>query len=372
MRPTHQLTIFLLAALPIAGAAQTLKETLGTQFLIGAAVDTTVTRGHNAPVEALVCEQFNSIVAENCMKGEEIHPEENRYYWDDADRTVQFAEEHNLSLTGHVLIWHSQPPKWMFTHENGDTVSRYVLIDRMYHHIMSVAGRYKGHVKGWDVVNEVLNDDGTFRQSPYYKIIGPDFVELAFRFAREADPEAELYINDYSLAKPAKRAAMCRLVRELQAKGCRVDAVGMQSHNGYDYPDLDEWEASIDSFAALGVKVMMTEMDVNMLPNPKSFGGAEISQKYDFEKQFDPYAKGLTREAKKLFDERYTKMFDIILRHRKDIARVTFWGASDANSWLNDWPIKGRTNYPLLFDRQLKAKPVVKKIIKMYDEINKQ
>lgn len=152
---------------------------------------------------------------------------------------------------------------------------------------------------GWDVVNEIFNDDGTFRNSPYYRIIGPEFVELAFKFAHEADPNAELYINDYSLAKPAKRDAVCRIVRELKSKGYRVDGIGMQSHNGLEYPDLDEYEKSIDAFAACGVKVMITELDVNVLPNPEKFGGAEISQNFKYADALNPYKNGLPEEVEK-------------------------------------------------------------------------
>jgi hypothetical protein len=158
------------------------------------------------------------------MKGEAIHPEENRYSWDDADATVKFAEDNNMTVTGHCLVWHSQAPRWMFKDSEGKTVTREVLIDRLYHHITNVVGRYKGRIKGWDVVNEAFEDDGSYRKTQYYNIIGPEYFELAFKFAHEADPNAELYYNDYSMSKPAKRDAVCRLVRDLKAKGCRIDA----------------------------------------------------------------------------------------------------------------------------------------------------
>ena len=345
-----------------------LKDVFAKHFLIGAAVNVDQVWGRKPEEAKIVTDNFNSIVAENCMKGENIHPEENTYFWDDADRTVKFAEDNGLTMIGHCLVWHSQPPKWMFTYENGDTVSRSVLIDRMYHHITTVVSRYKGRIKGWDVVNEVVNDDGTMRETPYYKIIGPDYIELAFRFAHEADPDAELYINDYSMSKPAKRATICRIVRELKAAGCRVDAIGMQSHNGFDYPDWKEYEASIDSFAACGVKVMMTELDLNMLPTPENFSGAEVSQNFEYEEKYNPYKKGLDRKAEKLFEQRYLDMFDIYYRHRHQISRITFWGVTDTSSWLNDFPIKGRTNYPLLFGRDNKPKPVIEKIAKIFNK----
>lgn len=349
-------------------AADTLKDVLGKYFTVGAAVNVDVVWGRNAAEAKIVTDNFNSIVAENCMKGEEIHPEEDTYFWDDADRTVKFAEDNGLEMIGHCLVWHSQPPKWMFTDEKGDTVSREVLIRRMRDHITTVMTRYKGRIKGWDVVNEAVNDDGTMRETPYYKIIGPDYIELAFKFAHAADPDAELYINDYAMAKPGKRATTCRIVRDLKAKGCRVDAIGMQSHNGYDYPDLKEYEASIDSFAACGVKVMMTELDLNMLPNPENFSGAEISQNFKYDEKYNPYRNGLTSEAERIFEQRYIDMFKIYYRHRHQISRITFWGVTDATSWLNDFPVVGRTNYPLLFGRDNKAKPVVAKIIKLFKQ----
>lgn len=357
----------LTSVLPLtAGSNKTLKDALGRYFLIGAAVNIDQIWERNPDEADIVKKNFNSIVAENCMKGEEIHPEENRFFWDDADRLMKFAEDNGLAVTGHCLIWHSQPPVWMFTDERGDTVSRDVLIDRMHRHISEVVGRYKGRILGWDVVNEIFNDNGTFRETPYYRIIGPEYVELAFKFAHEADPDAELYINDYSLAKPAKREAVCRIVKKLKSEGYRVDGIGMQSHNGLDYPDLEEYEKSIDAFAACGVKVMITELDLNVLPNPESFGGAEISQNFKYAEALNPYKDGLPEKVEKEFEQRYLDIFKIYYRHRGQISRVTLWGVTDTSSWLNDFPVPGRVNYPLLFGRDNKAKPVVGKIIEIF------
>ena len=359
-------TIFL--SMGMVATAQTMKDVLGRYFLIGTAVSTANIDSKDPRVKQAIVDNFNAIVAENCMKGETIHPEENRYYWDEADRIVKFAEDNHMTITGHCLIWHSQPPKWMFTDKEGGPVSREVLIDRMYHHITDVVTRYKGKIKGWDVINEAFEDDGSYRKTPYYNIIGPEYFELAFRFAHAADPNAELYYNDYSMAKPAKREAVCKLVRDLKAKGCRIDAVGMQSHNGTDYPDLADYEKTIDALSACGVKVMMTELDLNMLPNPKRFSGAEVSQHFQYDKSFNPYVKGLTRQAQKMFNERYLAFFKIYKKHAEQISRVTLWGLSDGDSWLNGWPIPGRTNYSLLIDRQYKLKPIVKDIIKLFEQ----
>ncbi len=344
-----------------------LKDVLGKHFLIGAAVNTQLADGTDPGSEAVVKEQYNQVVAENCMKGEKNHPEVNRFDFADGDKLVEWAQKNGKTVIGHCLVWHSQPPRWMFTDANGKQVSREVLIGRMYNHIMTVVTHYKGKVKGWDVVNEAIEDDGSYRKSPYYNIIGPEFIELAFQFAHEADPDAELYLNDYSMAKPAKREMYVKLIRNLKAKGLRIDAIGMQSHNGYNYPDYVEYEKSIEAFAAEGVKVMLTELDINMLPNPHGFSGAEISQKFELQQKYNPYVNGLDKKAQKLFDQRYLELFKIIERHKDVISRVTFWGVNDGNSWLNGWPVAGRTNYPLLFDRNNQAKPVVKDIIKLFE-----
>jgi len=359
--------ICCLAFSSCASAESTLKESIGKYFLIGTAVDTKQCAGKEPKAEEVIKKHFNSIVAENCMKGESIHPEQNRYDWDDSDAFVDFGIRNNMAIIGHCLVWHSQPPKWMFTDKEGKDVSRDTLIQRMKDHIFTVAGRYKGKIHGWDVVNEAFEDDGSWRKSPYYEIIGPEYIELAFRFAQEADPQAELYYNDFSMAKPAKRKAVCNMVRDLRSKGLRIDAIGLQSHNGTDYPNLKEYEISIDSFAALGCKVMITELDLNMLPSPDGFAGAEVSQNFEYKNAMDPYSSGaLDGAGEKMFNSRYKAFFDIYRRHAHQISRVTLWGVSDKNSWLNDWPIKGRTNFPLFFDREYKPKDVVKDIIKMF------
>ncbi len=344
-----------------------LQEVMGKYFLVGAAVNTDLADGKDPAAEAVVKSQFNQVVAENCMKGEVNHPEVNRFDFTDGDKLADWAQKNGKTLIGHCLVWHSQPPKWMFTDSKGNLVSREELIGRMYNHIMTVVTHYKGKVKGWDVVNEAIEDDGSYRKSLYYRIIGPEYIELAFRFAHEADPNVELYINDYSMAKPAKREAYCKILRNLKAKGLRIDAIGMQSHNGFDYPDYTEYEKSIEAFAAEGVKVMMTELDVNMLPNPEGFGGAEISQKFELQKKYNPYVNGLDKKGQKLFNQRYLDLFKIIERHKDVISRVTFWGVNDGQSWLNGWPIPGRTNYPLLIDRNNEVKPVVKDIVKLFE-----
>lgn len=363
----------LLAAAIVAFAismdsnAQGLKDVLGKHFLVGAALNTQQTGiGADSMVTRTIENHFNSIVAENCMKPEALQPKEGQFKWRKADRFVKFGEDHGMTITGHVLVWHSQTPDWFFKDAEGKPASKELLTKRMRTHIHTVMGRYKGKIKGWDVVNEAIEDNGSYRQSPWYKIIGPEYIEMAFRFAHEADPDAELYYNDYSMSNPAKRETACRIVRDLKKKGLRIDAVGMQSHNGLGWPNLKEYEASIDAFAACGVKVMITELDLNVLPNPDSFGGAEVSQSFEYNEKMNPYKNGLPDDVAQKINQRWLDFFRIYKRHAEQISRVTLWGVSDEQSWMNDWPIKGRTAYALLFDRQYQPKAIVKDIIELY------
>lgn len=356
--------VLLIACLQIK--AQGMKDALGKSFLVGTALSDRQIINNGSLITSTVTRHFNSIVAENCMKPKSIQPEEGKFDWRKADRFVQFGAEHGMAIIGHCLVWHQQTGSWMFTDSEGKPVAKELLKERMRKHITAVVDRYKGKIKGWDVVNEAINDDGTYRDSPWYRILGAEYIELAFRYAHEADPDAELYYNDYSLANPAKRKAVCCLVRHLREVGCRIDAVGMQSHNGLGFPNMEEYEASIDSFAACGVKVMITELDLNVLPNPKGFGGAEVNQKFIYDEKMNPYKNGLPVEVETAVNKRWRQLFRIYRRHSHQIDRVCVWGVSDADSWMNDWPIKGRTAYSLLFDRNYQPKPVVNQIMGMF------
>ena len=359
--------IAVLLGLSVSNAsAQGLKDALGESFLVGAALSVEQTTGHDSLVTATITQHFNCIVAENCMKPEAMQPQEGQFKWRKADRFVKFGEDRDMTVIGHVLVWHAQTPDWFFKDSVGNTASKELLTERMRTHIQTVVGHYKGRIKGWDVVNEAFEDDGTYRQSQWYQILGPEYIEMAYRFAHEADPDAELYYNDFSMSVPAKREAVCRLVRQLKEKGLRVDAIGMQSHNGLTWPSNEDYEASINAYAALGCKVMITELDMNVLPNPESFSGAEVSLSFDYSEKMDPYKDGLPADVEQRINERWIEFFDLYKRHSHQISRVTLWGVSDAQSWMNDWPITGRTAYPLLFDRNYQPKPVVSDIMKLF------
>jgi len=343
---------------------KSLKQAFETDFYVGTALDSVQILGKAKPCTHLVKHQFNSIVAENCMKIEKIQPHEGVFDMTLPDRFVKFGEKNKMKIIGHTLVWHSQTPAWFFVDKAGKQVSREVLIERMRTHITTLVTCYKGRVHGWDVVNEALEDDGALRKSLWYKIIGPEYIELAFKFAHEADPNAELYYNDYNLYKPSKRAGAVQIVKTLQAKGCRIDAVGEQGHYSLGMNIFDDLEGSILAFSNLGVKVMITELDLTIIPFPSSEITADVSMSYQNSEKYNPYTKEVPQSVLNEFSDYYVKLFKIFVKHKNVIDRVTFWGVNDGQSWRNYWPIKTRTDYPLLFDRDNKAKPVVERIIK--------
>jgi endo-1,4-beta-xylanase len=232
----------------------------------------------------------------------------------------------------------------------------------MREYIHTVVGRYKGKVQGWDVVNEALNDDGTLRQSPWLRIIGEDYLVKAFQFAHEADPQAALYYNDYSLEGERKRAGALNLVKKLQAAGVKLTGVGLQGHYHLERPAARQIDETIAAFAGLGLKVMITELDVNVLPTPGS-GGADVATRFSADSKLNPYPAGLPEEMQQRLARRYAELFNIFLKHRQSVTRITFWGVTDRGSWLNHFPVRGRTNYPLLFDRNGQPKPAFDAVV---------
>lgn len=338
-----------------------LKEHFADAFKIGTAISRKQILQQTGDDDlGLVLAHFNSFTPENSMKWERIHPQPETFDFEAPDALVEFAESNGLDLVGHTLVWHSQTPEWVFQDSEGNRLSRDALLSRMKNHIYTVAGRYKGRIFAWDVVNEAFNEDGTYRVSPWSEIIGEDFILHAFKFAHEAAPNAKLYYNDYNLFKPQKRAGVIRLVKAMQEKGIRIDGVGMQGHYALDYPDLSQTEDSIEAFAQLGVDVMITELDVSVLLFPdEDIQGADVSLKLDLDAKFNPFKDGLPDNVQQQLGQRYKQIFNILRKHQDKISRVTFWGVHDKQSWRNDWPMKGRTDYPLLIDRQFKVKRFV-------------
>ena len=344
--------------------AKTLKGVFARDFLIGAALNRDQFEGRDERAAAIVRAQFDTISPENSMKWGPIHPKPGQYNFADADAYVAFGEANRMVLIGHNLVWHQNTPDWVFKDDHGQPLSRDALLERLRDHIHTVVGRYKGRIKGWDVVNEALNLDGTMRESPWYRIVGPDYVEKAFQYAHEADPAAELYYNDYSLELPAKRKGAVDLIKRLQAAGVPVAAVGLQSHDRLDWPKVEEADATIRAFANLGIKVNITELDIDVLP-PIAPPDAEMVQTGNTDPKLDPYRGGLSDTVQQALAKRYSDLFAVYLRYPGIITRVTFWNVTDADSWLNRFPIMGRANYPLLFDRQGRPKPAYEAVIKV-------
>ncbi|WP_373758822.1 endo-1,4-beta-xylanase [Bacteroides heparinolyticus] len=369
MRNKKTVLAGLLAIVVTACGAQTavkkeatLKDALGDKFLIGTALNTRQSSGQDTNAVKVVKKHFNAIVAENCMKSEVLQPEEGRYDFRQADEFVKFGEDNGMTVTGHCLIWHSQCPRWFLVDKDGKNVSAEVLKQRMKEHITTVVSRYKGRILGWDVVNEAIMEDGSYRKSKFYEILGEEFVPLAFQYAHEADPDAELYYNDYNMHEPGKRATVVKLVNDLKKRGLRIDAVGMQGHVGMDYPDLSEFEASMEAYAATGAKVMITEFDMSALPTISR--SANVADRVDFEKKtLNPYPDGLPDSVSLEWNARMETFMNLFIKHADYVTRVTAWGVSDRDSWKNNFPMRGRTDYPLFFDREYRPKPFVQKLI---------
>jgi endo-1,4-beta-xylanase len=341
-----------------------LKDAFAGHFLIGTSIDRRELSGADPRALPFIAKHFNSVTAENAMKWERIHPEPGTYYFDLADSIVDYAQNNGMAVIGHVLVWHSQTPDWVFRDSLGNQLTREALLERMKDHIVTVVGHFRGKVHGWDVVNEAVDADGSLRQTPWCSIIGDDYIEMAFRYAHEADPEAELYYNDYNNEEPLKRAGVKAIVNDLKEKGIRVDGVGIQGHWHLGSPDFSIVDESINEYADLGMKVMITEMEINVLPTPEWLYGAEISKTAEYRDSLNPYVKELPDSVELQLADRYAALFRLLLRHSDSVSRVTFWGINDGYSWKNDWPIPGRTNYPLLFDRDYNPKPAYYAVLK--------
>ena len=340
-----------------AAQGQGLKDKFRSAFLVGAALAPQQFGETDVASAALVKREFNTISPENVLKWVVVHPQPDRFDFAPADKYVEFGERNGMFVVGHTLVWHSQVPAWVFKDAQGQPMTRDALLARMKDHIQTVVGRYKGRIKGWDVVNEALNEDGTLRETPWMKIIGPDYIQKAFEYAHEADPAAELYYNDYNLDYAAKRDGAVRLVKSLLDRGIPVHAIGSQEHLKLTTPTAAEVDAAIRAFAAIGVKVNMTELDIDLLPPATRNTGADVSMRAGPAPNLNPYAAGLPDSMQRKLARRYEDLFRVYLANKDAIDRITFWGVADGDSWLNGWPVPGRTSYPLLFDRQLGKKP---------------
>lgn len=342
-----------------------LQEVFNDSFLIGAALNRSQITGEDKPGIEIVKKHFNTITPENILKWENVHPKPEEYDFDVVEQYVQFGEENDMFIVGHTLIWHNQTPDWVFLDEEGNPLNREELLQRMRDHINTVVGRYKGQIHGWDVVNEALNEDGSLRETPWLNIIGEDYIAKAFEFTHEADPDAELYYNDYSLENPEKRNGAVNLVQNLLNEEIPISGVGTQGHFSLEWPTLEQAEATIEDFADLGLDVMITELDIDVLPSVQGGQGADITMNAELRDSLNPYTDGLPDSVQQPLAQRYKELFELYYTHRDDITRITFWGVSDGDSWKNSWPVSGRTNYPLLFDRNHQPKPAFYSVIEI-------
>jgi endo-1,4-beta-xylanase len=356
MRTSTLIAAALLAARSAAPAEPPALKALAPPGLrLGVALSQAQSDGRDAAALEIALRNFDSLSPENLLKWQSVHPEAERYEFGPADRYVELGESHGMFVVGHVLVWHQQTPRWVFEGVDGKPLDRETALARMRTHILAVAGRYRGRIGGWDVVNEALEEDGSLRQTPWLAAIGEDYVAKAFEYAHEADPGAELYYNDYNLWKPAKREAAIRLVAALKARGLRVDGIGEQGHWGIDDPPLAAIDAALGAIAASGTRVLVTELDMDVLPRDPDMWGADLAKKAEIRAATNVYPDGLPDAVQQRLAERYADVFRLFLKHR--VGRVTFWGVSDAHSWLDNFPIRGRVNYPLLFDREGREKP---------------
>ena len=345
----------------------TLKDAYKNDFLIGVAVNQNQFTGEDTNGVALITSQFNAISPENVMKWALIHPNPvtNAYDFGPADAYVAFGEQHHMFIVGHTLVWHNQTPRWVFQDENGRALSatnaadRELLLQRMHDHIQTVVGRYKGRIQVWDVVNEALNDSSSMndtnllrRQSPWVRILGVDFIVKAFQYAHEADPDAILRYNDYSIENPAKRERLITLIKYLQSQHVPVMAIGSQTHANLSWPTFELEDSFLTEVSGLGLPVHITELDVN------GSQGGQRSQSADITQNAQASGGGSQIESvQEKLTQQYSSLFKAFVKHRDEIKLVTFWGVTDADSWR-------RNGSPLLFDGNWQPKPAFDAVIK--------
>jgi endo-1,4-beta-xylanase len=390
----------------------TLKDAYKDHFYVGVAINRTITTGAavqadnvNRDLEqiqrdvALVKEQFNQISPENDLKWALIQPREgpDGYNFGPADAYVNFGLSNRMYIVGHTLVWHGQTPRWVFEgtnmlpgmtntfspplplryapgtnglsrrrfshgfggdfggfNMNGPHATREELLQRMHDHIATVVGRYKGKIKVWDVVNEAVSDDGTniLRPSPWERIIGPDFIAKAFEYAHEADPDAILRYNDYSLEDPVKRKKLLTLIHSLLAQGVPVMAIGSQTHVSVSSPSFEEEDKTLTDLETLGLPIHITELDVN------SAEGGQRSDSGDIAANASTTQGGLVNNSDRRLAEAYAGLFRAFIKHDKYVKLITLWGVNDGVSWR----AQGR---PLLFDANDQPKPAFDAVIRV-------
>ncbi|WP_351188766.1 endo-1,4-beta-xylanase [Shewanella sp. TB4-MNA-CIBAN-0142] len=342
-------------------------------FKVGVAVNEDITMGKDDQQKQLVIDNFNTVTIENAMKAEIVNPAPGVYDFAAADAYVKFGQDNNMFIVGHTLVWHNQTPDFFFNNKDNQPNTPAQQLEVMRKHIKLVAGRYAGKVHAWDVVNEVIDNDGSYRPTTWVNGVGDGdtLVKAAFKYAAEYAPNTELYYNDFNAWRPEKRDSIVRMINMLKAEGIRIDGVGIQAHWGLNFPKTEYIAQAIDAYAAAGVKVMITELDIDVLPFTKEgqvFGQAFMHPQFqleEFETYLDPYKAGLPDDVQQKLTARYVELFELFNKKSAKIDRVTLWGLHDGMSWKNDYPIPARTNYPLLWDRQLQPKPALKALLNL-------
>ena len=369
--------IFICGLICLIGCANKLvsepsnKLSLGAHFkdlfYLGAAINENTILGLDPKSATIVNSEFNTITPENSLKWMFIQPKPNKFNFKAADKYVEMGLKNNMYIVGHALVWHAQLADFMQNIDNSAEARKHV-----DNHINRLVSRYKGKIDAWDVVNEAFEEDGSLRASVFYKNMGENYIEEVFRITEKADPDADLIYNDYNLYKPEKRAAVLKMVKNFKSNGTKINGVGVQAHWDLKSPSLEEIEQIILDIHAEGVSVSFTELDISVLPNPWEMVGAEVTQnfsKFEGDPKMNPYPNGLPDAVQEKLAKRYQDIFNLFVKHSDKINRVTFWGVMDKHSWLNDWPIKGRTNYPLLFDRDYQPKVAYTRLLGVNTEL---
>jgi endo-1,4-beta-xylanase len=348
-----------------ADAPTTLKDAFKDSFPMGVAINQRQFTGQDTNGAALIVSQFNAIAPENVLKWGLVHPRAgtNGYDFEAADAYVAFGKKNHMLIVGHTLAWHNQTPAWVFRDDNGrplqgtNAADRALLLDRLHDHIQTVVGRYRGRIKIWDVVNEALNDSNDLsdtnmlrQRSPWVRILGPEFIVKAFQWAHEADPDAILRYNDYSIENEPKRKRLIALIKMLQAQHVPVNAIGSQTHANLIWPTAELEDVALTDIATLGLPIHITEMDVNASEGGQRNQSADVSQNAEA-------GGGMVSAANQKLAEQYASLFRVFMKHRKDIKLVTLWGVTDRDSWRS-------FGKPLLFDGEWRPKPAFDTVIK--------
>lgn len=317
-------------------------------FPIGAAVNSSQIISD----KELIINNFNSITPENELKFINTQPEEGVYSFDNADKIIDFAIENNMKVRGHTLICDNQTPDWVFKDKNGMAAERELVLERMKLYIQNIIEKYRNKVYCWDVVNEAIddNDEILLRETRWKSCIGNDYIDKAFIFAHEADPNALLFYNDYNGEVDAKREKIYNLVKGMISRGVPIHGIGLQGHYDLHFPQLSDIRRTIEKIAELGIKIQITEMDISVF-------------------KFDDHSRNLTKPTPEMIKkqtELYEGIFAIFREYRDVISGVTLWGVTDAYTWRDDFPIKGRKDWPLLFNKDFSPKPALNSITHFY------